>query len=90
MLTGIISSHLEEVVLVMWLSAEPQLELIDWAAMSELLLSHRFFRLQRIRFEVMGMGRNQEQVRTWLRTRLDQWTAAEAASGLEVKFIDGY
>lgn len=88
MLSGILSSHLEELVFVVWLSAESQLELIDWAAMTALLLSNTFSGLQKVRFEVMGMGSDLEQVKSWLMTRLGRWMAPEAA--LHVKFIEGY
>jgi hypothetical protein len=87
-LSEIRSSHLEELVFVLWLSAESQLRLIDWVAMTELLLSAPFSSLKGFRFEIMGMGRDREKVRTWLETRLSQWTASEAT--LQVKFIEGY
>ena len=87
MLSRLLSSHLEELVFVMWLSAESQLELIDWTAMTELLLSNPFSSLQRVSFEVTGIDRDREQVKAWLMTRLGQWIAPEAT--LEVRFIDG-
>lgn len=88
MLSGIRSSCLEELVFIMWFSAESQLEMIDWGALSGLLLYHPFSGLQKIRFEVMGMGRDQEKVRTWLATRLGQGIAPQVT--LQVKFISGY
>lgn len=88
MLSGIISSHLQELVFIVWLSAESQLELIDWVAMNKLLLSPPFSGLRRVKFEVMGMGRDRDQLRSWLSMRLGRWTAADA--DLTVKFIDGY
>jgi hypothetical protein len=86
MLSGIFSSSLQELVFVVWLSAESQLELIDWVAMNKLLSSPPFAGLQSIRFEVMGMGRDRDRLKSWLSTRLGRWTAAD----LTVKFIDGY
>ena len=88
MLSGVLSSHLEELVFVMWLSEESQLELINWAAMTELLLSSPFSSLRRVSFEIMGIDRDREQVKTWLMARLGRWTTSEAT--LQVRFIGGY
>jgi hypothetical protein len=86
LLSVVSSTQISELVFTIWLSAERQLDLIDWVALSSLLGEPRFSNLKTFRVEVLGMGKGQEHVKGWLLERLVDWGPVETA--LEVRFLD--
>lgn len=86
LLSTVSSNQILELAFTVWLSAERQLDLIDWTALSDVLGKPNFLTLKTFKVEILGMGGGQEQVKGWLLKRLGRWAPAETV--LQVSFID--
>lgn len=65
------SPDLQEIMLGIWLSAEPQLELLDWQALVAIFTKPLFKELRQIRVEVSGMAQGTDEAQKWLASKIE-------------------
>lgn len=80
------SRKILQVTFHVWLSAESQLDLINWSALIRILLSPPLAELRHLRFSVSGIGRDIDLVEVWFRRRFGQMLSSKAK--LQVEFSE--
>lgn len=85
-LSTICSRELVELVFHTWLSSESELDMVDWPAICSVFANADFSAMQRVHFQVLGMGEGREDVKRWLLSRLAPWTSAGRL--LQVSFME--
>jgi len=80
------SRNISQITFHVWLSAESQLDLINWSALIRILLSPPLAELRHLRFLVSGIGRDINLVEVWFRRRLGEMLPSKAK--LQVEFSE--
>lgn len=80
------SRKIFQITFHVWLSAESQLDLMNWSALICILLSPPLAELRHLRFLVSGIGRDIDLVEVWFKRRFGQMLPSKAK--LQVEFSE--